>query len=155
MTRRKAVFFNGKMAKKNQSIHTTKTLPHPKGPAPTKAALYHMAGKHAKRAIEVLAELMESADNDSVKQAAARTLLAKTIPDQTVQEFKGAIATPATINITLYGKQDQLYSFLSNQLQPFFTQPPGATSAQPSSAFSSTQLAPQGPQDNAGDKPVN
>ena len=48
---------------------------------PKRRLVYAKVAKHAPKAIEVLVYLMEFAKQESVKIAAAKTLLAKTIPD--------------------------------------------------------------------------
>ena len=58
------------------------------GPQP-REMLYTEAAKHAPRAIEILVELMESGDNDNVRVAAAKCILAKAIPDLKALEVSG------------------------------------------------------------------
>lgn len=62
----------------------------PRGPGnPSRKKLYAQAASHAPRAIEILAELMENGDNHNVRMGAARTLLAKAIPDLKALEVAG------------------------------------------------------------------
>ena len=56
---------------------------------PSRDILYTEAAKYALRAIEVVVELIESGDNSNVKLGAAKTILAKTIPDITANEISG------------------------------------------------------------------
>ena len=51
--------------------------------------LYNEAAKHAPRAIEIVVDLMEHGDNDNVKLGAAKTILAKAIPDLQAMEVRG------------------------------------------------------------------
>ena len=55
----------------------------------SKKALQEMARPYAGRAMQITAELMESADNDSVRLGAAKTILNKTIPDLKAMEVTG------------------------------------------------------------------
>ena len=57
---------------------------------PTRDVLYSEAAKHAPRAIDILVEIMEKGDNDNSRLGAARTILAKAIPDLKAMELTGA-----------------------------------------------------------------
>lgn len=61
-----------------------------KGGTPKREILYSEAASHAPRAIEILVELMEKGDNDNVRLGAAKTILAKAIPDLKSMELTGA-----------------------------------------------------------------
>lgn len=52
-----------------------------KGATPPREILYAEAAKHAPKAIDIIVYLMEHGDNDNVKLGAAKTILAKAIPD--------------------------------------------------------------------------
>jgi ribonuclease HII len=92
----KPFFFCGsgckdKMAKK--SIEAKKTG------VPTRDILYAEAAKYAPRAIQILVELMEKGDADSVRIAAAKTILAKAIPDLKALELTGEKGEPIYVKI--------------------------------------------------------
>ena len=66
---------------------------------PTRDILYSEAAKHAQRAIEVLVEIMQKGDSDSARMAAAKTILAKAIPDLKAVEITGQDSGPLIIKI--------------------------------------------------------
>lgn len=74
----------------------SKKIPHT---TPTRQGLYAAAAVHAFEAIKVLSELMNSADNDSVRVGAAKTLLAKAIPDLKALEISGDDVRPLIIKL--------------------------------------------------------
>ena len=59
-----------------------------KGPV-SKQALYNAASSHAGDAIRVLVDLMNNGKHESTKMGAAKTILAKCIPDLKAQEITG------------------------------------------------------------------
>lgn len=66
---------------------------------PTRDILYAEAAKYAPRAIEILAEIMEKGDNDNSRMGAAKTILAKAIPDLKSIELTGENNAPIQIRI--------------------------------------------------------
>lgn len=64
------------------------------GATPSRDILYAEAAKYAPRAIEVIAEIMNKGDNDSNRLGAAKTILAKSIPDQKAMEITGPDGGP-------------------------------------------------------------
>lgn len=70
-----------------------------RGAVPSREILYSEAAKHAPRAIEIITEIMEHGDSDSNRLGAAKTLLAKAIPDLSSTELFGKDGQP--INITV------------------------------------------------------
>ncbi len=65
-------------------------------------SLQAMTRRHVKRAIEITVELMESADNDSVRLGAAKSIMNKVLPDLKSQDIKmdGAIIEVNVIKST-------------------------------------------------------
>jgi len=72
---------------------------HKKTGVKTRKILYAEAAKYAPRAIEVLVHLMESAKQESVRIAAAKTLLAKALPDIKMLEISGDVERPLGVVI--------------------------------------------------------
>lgn len=60
------------------------------GPKP-REMLYAEAASHAQRAIEILVDIMENGDSDSNRVGAAKTILAKAIPDLKAMELTGQL----------------------------------------------------------------
>lgn len=60
------------------------------GKTPPRDFLYSQAAAHAPRAIEVLVEIMNKGDNDNARMGAAKSILAKAIPDLKAVEVTGA-----------------------------------------------------------------
>lgn len=63
--------------------------------SPSREILYSEAAKHAPRAIEVLAELLDH-KNENVRVAAAKAILSKAIPDLKATEISGDLQ-PKTV----------------------------------------------------------
>ncbi len=88
------------MAKTTATAETATTNIEAKtGGNPKRELLYAQAAKHAQRAIDVLVEIMNNGDNDNAKMAAAKTILAKAIPDLKAMEITGKDGGPIQINI--------------------------------------------------------
>ena len=66
---------------------------------PTRDILYSEAAKWAPRAIEILVEIMERGDGDNARMGAAKTILAKAIPDLKALEVTGEQRGPLIIKI--------------------------------------------------------
>ena len=66
----------------------TKSLPDKKSRGPvSKNAIYQKASSHAIEAINVLLEVMRNGDSDSNRVGAAKTVLAKCVPDLKATEI--------------------------------------------------------------------
>lgn len=115
----------------------TKTDPQPqrerynaKGPIVRRSVLYAKTAKHAYKAINVLVSLLDS-QNEAIKLGAAKTLLAKTLPDLKAEEITGKYGSPIAVRI--------IGDYLS---QPGFNAPP-INSAQGSNEVQSPSMAPE------------
>lgn len=77
---------------------------------PSKQVLYQKAAGHAIDAIEVLAKLMYDADNDAARVGAAKTILAKCIPDLKATELTGEGGNEILIKILDYANSNKHYT---------------------------------------------
>lgn len=80
---------------KEQSIQEVKTPPLTQL---SKKQLLELTRPYAKRAIEVTVELMEKADNDSVRLGAAKVLLNKVLPDLKAVEIESESITKVLLD---------------------------------------------------------
>jgi hypothetical protein len=72
------------MTDTNSDTEQIKLPPHP-----SQAAIRNAIAPHAGDIVRTLLHLMHNADNDSVKVGAAKTLLAKIVPDLKSSDFQG------------------------------------------------------------------
>jgi hypothetical protein len=88
--------YNGSMAKVSQG--------KPGGVA-SKQHLYQLTAAHAKEAIQTLLLAMRNGENYATKVGAAKTILAKCIPDLKATELSGVDGKELVIRLLDYGKQ--------------------------------------------------
>ena len=75
-----------------------------RGPV-SKNALYQAASAHAHDAIAVLVELMNNGSHEATRVGAAKTILAKCIPDLKATEVTGGGGVPLQITFTVATKE--------------------------------------------------
>ena len=93
------------MSKNDTSLE--KNTPSPKRRIPlTKKALQDMCRPHAVEAIKTMVELMNKADNDSVRLGACKTLLSKVVPDLKSEEVKHSFGEHMELLDRLFNRFD-------------------------------------------------
>lgn len=84
-----------------------KSTPPPKPRQLSETAIRELIRPHIPHAIEVLLDLIDHADNDSVRMGAIKTLLAKVVPDLKSTEIKGEGALALAGILTVIAQRDQ------------------------------------------------
>ena len=76
-----------------------------RGKPMSKQAIYSSASSHAMEAIDILVQEMVHGDNSNARIGAARTLLAKCVPDLKATEITGGEGKPLQITFTVATKE--------------------------------------------------
>ena len=76
-----------------------------KGGVVSKQRLYQMTAAHAKLAIQTLVDAMVKGENYATKVGAAKSILAKCIPDLKATEVTGGGGVPLQITFTVATKE--------------------------------------------------
>lgn len=84
-----------------------KITPPPKPRQLSETAIRELIRPHVPHAIEVLIELIDKADNDSVRMGAIKTLLSKVVPDLKSTEFNGEGAKALAGLLNVIAQRDQ------------------------------------------------
>lgn len=116
-----------------------------KGGTQNQAALYQQLAAHAPEAIAKLVELMGSR-NDNIALGAAKTLLAKVVPDLRTTQITGENGEPIKFNII---SGADYISALGKSLTAST-----AGSSYGSAEVQGANLAPESQEDNNSDKPI-
>lgn len=123
------------------------------GPVPSKTSLAQILQRHAPEAMEALLNILRTTRNESLRFGAAKLIIDKTIPDLKSEEIKGEAALKIMVAVMNYGSGDHLPNPVS--LQPDGSQPPSVEGVTRPEEIPGIELAPEGKEDNSGDKPVD
>lgn len=117
-----------------------------KGGPPPRSGFYSLVSQYTEEAINKIVDIMRNSRNESLKFAAARSIIDKTIADVKAVELTGANGEPLTVSIKLDLAGGYIPRVRVSEMESVNAPPAGSNTGPPQ--IQSPGLAPQSPKDD-------